>query len=426
MVIEPAGRVQGEVEVPGDKSISHRAVMFGALADGVTHVRGFLPGADCLSTIDCFRKMGVAIERLSETELRVTGAGLHGLQEPDDLLDVGNSGTTARLMLGILAGQPFHCTVTGDASIRRRPMGRVTNPLREMGTKIDGREDGRLAPLSVRGGNLRGINYDSPVGSAQVKSAILLAGLFADGSTGVKEPEPSRDHTERMLRAFGVPVFEADGYTSVRGGAKLTATEIEVPGDISSAAFLLVAAAILPGSDLLIRNVGINPTRTGILDVLREMGAQIELLNERVSGDEPIADLRVRAGALRGVTVRGAMIPRLIDEIPVLAVAATQAAGVTEIRDAKELKVKESNRIATTAAELRKFGAQVEELEDGLRIIGGMKLRGGAIVETHHDHRIAMAMAVAALVADGPATIRDWESVDVSFPGFAQLVQNIR
>ncbi|WP_207893851.1 3-phosphoshikimate 1-carboxyvinyltransferase [Tumebacillus sp. BK434] len=426
MVIQPAAQVQGEVRVPGDKSISHRAVMFGALADGVTQVSGFLPGADCLSTVDCFRKMGVQVEMLSETELRVTGAGLDGLQEPSDVLDVGNSGTTARLMLGILAGQPFHSTVTGDASIRRRPMGRVTGPLREMGAAIDGREDGRLAPLSMRGGNLRGIKYDSPVGSAQVKSAVLLAGLFAAGTTGVKEPEQSRDHTERMLRAFGVPVTEQDGYITVQGGSRLTAAEIEVPGDISSAAFLLVAAAILPGSDLLIRGVGINPTRTGILDVLREMGAQIDVHNERISGDEPIADLRVRGGALTGVTVRGAVIPRLIDEIPVLAVAATQAEGVTEIRDAKELKVKESNRIATTAAELRKFGAEVEELEDGLRITGRTKLRGGAVIETYHDHRIAMAMAVAALAADGPATIRDWEAVDVSFPGFAQLVQNIR
>ncbi|ARU62712.1 3-phosphoshikimate 1-carboxyvinyltransferase [Tumebacillus avium] len=426
MVIQPAGRVQGEVKVPGDKSISHRAVMFGALADGVTQVRGFLPGADCLSTVDCFRKMGVEVEMLSETELRVKGAGLDGLQEPSDILDVGNSGTTARLMLGILAGQNFHSTVTGDASIRRRPMGRVTGPLREMGAVIDGREDGRLAPLSVRGGGLRGINYDSPVGSAQVKSAVLLAGLYAEGMTGVKEPEQSRDHTERMLRAFGVPVTEQDGYITVQGGSRLTAAEIEVPGDISSAAFLLVAAAILPGSDLIIRGVGINPTRTGIIDVLREMGAQIECLNERISGDEPIADLHVKAGELKGVTVRGNLIPRLIDEIPVLAVAATQAEGVTEIRDAKELKVKESNRIATTAAELRKFGAQVEELEDGLRITGRTKLQGGAVVETYHDHRIAMAMAVAALAADGAATIRDWESVDVSFPGFAQLVQNIR
>ncbi|MFD2171114.1 3-phosphoshikimate 1-carboxyvinyltransferase [Tumebacillus lipolyticus] len=426
MVIQPAERVRGAVTIPGDKSISHRAVMFGALAEGVTSVRGFLPGADCLSTIDCFRKMGVQVEQVSATELRVNGVGLHGLREPDDVLDVGNSGTTARLILGILAGQPFHSTLTGDESIRRRPMGRVTNPLQEMGAKIDGRAGGKLAPLSVRGGGLQGMKYVSPVGSAQVKSAILLAGLFADGTTGVKEPEQSRDHTERMLRAFGVPVVEEDGYTAVRGGSSLVATEIEVPGDLSSAAFLLVAAAILPGSDLTLRGVGINPTRAGILEVLREMGANIELSNERLSGGEPIADLRVQAGALRGITVCGTLIPRLIDEIPVLAVAATQAEGVTEIRDAKELKVKESNRIATTAAELRKFGAQVEELEDGLRIVGRTKLRGGAVVQTHHDHRIAMAMAVAALAADSPVTICDWESVDVSFPGFAELVQNIR
>ncbi|PWK06609.1 3-phosphoshikimate 1-carboxyvinyltransferase [Tumebacillus permanentifrigoris] len=423
--IQPVTRLTGEVSVPGDKSISHRAVMFGALADGVTRVTGFLPGADCLSTVDCFRKLGVQIEQHSPTELSVHGVGLDGLQEPTDVLDVGNSGTTARLMLGILAGQSFHCTVTGDASIRKRPMGRVAGPLREMGARIEGRDGGRLAPLSVRGGGLQAFRYDSPVASAQVKSGILLAGLFAEGATGVREPEPSRDHTERMLQAFGVVVEDREGYITVQGGSRLTATDIEVPGDISSAAFLLVAAAIVPGSDVTIRGVGLNPTRTGILDVLLDMGAQIEVVNERQAGGEPVADLRVRGSRLRATTVRGAIIPRLIDEVPVLAVAATQAEGVTEIRDAAELKVKESNRIATTANELRKFGAIVEELEDGLRIHGGAQLQGGAVIETHHDHRIAMSMAVAALVANGATTIRDWESVDVSFPGFAELFQNL-
>ncbi|MBL0387976.1 3-phosphoshikimate 1-carboxyvinyltransferase [Tumebacillus sp. ITR2] len=423
--IQPVTTLSGIVTVPGDKSISHRAVMFGALADGVTRVTGFLPGADCLSTVDCFRKLGVQIEQHSATELSVHGVGLNGLQEPTDVLDVGNSGTTARLMLGILAGQPFHCTVTGDASIRKRPMGRVATPLREMGAIIDGRDGGRLAPLSVRGGGLKSFKYESPVASAQVKSGILLAGLFAEGETGVREPEPSRDHTERMLQAFGVEVSQREGFITVQGGSRLTATDIHVPGDISSAAFLLVAASIVPGSDVTIRGVGLNPTRTGILDVLLDMGAQIEVLNERLEGGEPIGDLRVRGSQLRATTVRGEIIPRLIDEVPVLAVAATQAEGVTEIRDAAELKVKESNRIATTANELRKFGADVEELEDGLRIRGGAKLRGGAVIETHHDHRIAMSMAVAALVADGAATIRDWEAVDVSFPGFAELLQNL-
>ena len=425
-VIQPVKRLAGDVIVPGDKSISHRAVMFGALADGDTHVRGFLPGADCLSTIDCFRKLGVQIDQLSDTELIVHGVGHGGLQEPSDVLDAGNSGTTTRLMLGILAGQPFHVTVTGDASIRKRPMGRVALPLRQMGAQIDGRENGKFAPLSVRGGQLKAIRYDSPVASAQVKSAVLLAGLFAEGESGLKEPELSRDHTERMLRAFGVQVGERDGYITVQGGSRLTGTEIDVPGDISSAAFLMVAAAITPGADVTIRNVGINPTRTGILEVLREMGADIELLNERVSGGEPIADMRVRGSQLRAVHVGGAMIPRLIDEIPVLAVAASQAEGVTEIRDAEELKVKESNRIATTARELRKFGAIVEELDDGLRITGRTFLRGGAVIDTYHDHRIAMAMAVAALMADGETTIRDWESVDVSFPGFAELLNQLR
>ncbi|MGZ6505312.1 MAG: 3-phosphoshikimate 1-carboxyvinyltransferase, partial [Tumebacillaceae bacterium] len=339
--------------------------------------------------------------------------------------DVGNSGTTARLMLGILAGQPFHATITGDSSIRRRPMARVSVPLRQMGAKIDGREEGRLAPLAVRGQRLQAMHYDMPVASAQVKSAVLLAGLFADGNTSVRESEVTRDHTERMLRAFGVDVQTEDNVVTVPGGSVLRATDIDVPGDISSAAFLLVAATILPGSDVTIRNVGVNPTRTGILDVLREMGADIEELNVRESGGEPIADLRVRGGQLRGTVVSGAIIPRLIDEVPVLAVAATQAEGVTEIRDAAELKVKESNRIATTANELRKFGAVVEELEDGLRITGRTKLQGGAQIDTYHDHRIAMAMAVAGLVAEGTTTIDDWESVDVSFPGFHELLQNL-
>lgn len=426
MRIEPAASLRGVTAVPGDKSISHRSVMLGALANGVTHVTGFLPGADCLSTVACFRQLGVPVEQLSATELKVHGVGLRGLQEPSDVLDVGNSGTTMRLLLGILAGQPFHATLTGDVSIRRRPMGRVSVPLRQMGAHIDGREEGRLAPLSVRGGGLRAFRYDSPVASAQIKSAVLLAGLFADGETGVREPETSRDHSERMLRAFGVDVAEKDGYITVQGGSPLTATDIEVPGDISSAAFLMVAAAIRPGSDLTIRGVGVNPSRTGILDVLREMGARIDLQNERESGGEPIADIRIQGGELRAVTVGGATIPRLIDEIPVLAVAATQAVGVTEIRDAKELKVKESDRIATTAAELRKFGASVEELEDGLRITGPMQLSGGAEIATYHDHRIAMAMAVAGLAADGPTVICDWEAVDVSFPGFGQLLQNLR
>ncbi|MGZ4030651.1 MAG: 3-phosphoshikimate 1-carboxyvinyltransferase [Tumebacillaceae bacterium] len=423
--IEPTQHLRGEVNVPGDKSISHRAVMFGSLAEGETRVRGFLPGADCLSTVDCFRKLGVQIDVLSPTELVVHGVGMNGLQEPTDLLDVGNSGTTARLMLGILAGQPFHATITGDSSIRRRPMARVSVPLRQMGAKIDGREEGRLAPLAVRGQRLQAMHYDMPVASAQVKSAVLLAGLFADGNTSVRETEATRDHTERMLRAFGVDVQTEDNVVTVPGGSVLRATDIDVPGDISSAAFLLVAATILPGSDVTIRNVGVNPTRTGILDVLREMGADIEELNVRESGGEPIADLRVRGGQLRGTVVSGAIIPRLIDEVPVLAVAATQAEGVTEIRDAAELKVKESNRIATTANELRKFGAVVEELEDGLRITGRTKLQGGAQIDTYHDHRIAMAMAVAGLVAEGTTTIDDWESVDVSFPGFHELLQNL-
>lgn len=423
LTINQAKRIAGEAEVPGDKSISHRAVMFGALAEGTTKISGFLQGADCLSTISCFRRMGIEIERDGD-QVTVYGKGWFGLREPEQGLDVGNSGTTIRLMSGILATQPFHCVVEGDESIARRPMRRVVTPLREMGARIDGRKNGEFTPLSIRGGGLKGIAYHSPVASAQIKSAILLAGLQAEGTTSVDEPHLSRDHTERMLQAFGVQVKRAGLTVSVQGGQGLKGREIQVPGDISSAAFLIAAVMIVPDSSLLIRNVGINPTRTGIIDAVRAMGGQIELTNERVVNEEPVADLLVRHSPLTGTIIEGDLIPRLIDEIPVLAVMATQAKGQTFIRNAEELRVKETDRIATVVSELSKFGAKVTPTDDGMIIEGQAKLHGAAI-DSMGDHRIGMAMAIAGLAAEGETTIANAEAINVSFPGFAALLEKI-
>jgi len=418
-----AKRITGEAVVPGDKSISHRAVMFGALAEGTTSISGFLPGADCLSTISCFRRMGIEIEQEGD-RVTVHGKGWFGLQEPERGLDVGNSGTTIRLMSGILATQPFHCVVEGDESIARRPMRRVVKPLRDMGAKIDGRKNGEFTPLSIRGGELKGIAYQSPVASAQIKSSILLAGLQAEGTTSVTEPHLSRDHTERMLQAFGVNVSREGLTVSVQGGQVLKGREIQVPGDISSAAFLIAAVMVVPDSTLLIRNVGINPTRTGIIDVVRAMGGQIELQNQRVVNEEPVADLFVQHSELTGTIIEGDLIPRLIDEIPVIAVMATQAQGRTIIRDAEELRVKETDRIATVVSELSKFGAKVTPTDDGMIIEGPTKLTGVAI-DSLGDHRIGMAMAIAGLIAEGETTIANAEAINVSFPGFAQLLDNL-
>lgn len=424
--VKPARALRGTVAVPGDKSISHRAVMLGALAEGDTVIENFLPGEDCLSTIDCFRKLGVEITGPEEGAVRVRGCGLHGLAEPGDVLDAGNSGTTMRLMLGILAGQPFFSVITGDSSLRRRPMARVIGPLGLMGARIEGRQNGNLAPLAVRGGGLKPINFISPVASAQVKSAVLLAGLFTEGETAVTEPHRSRDHSERMLRHFGAEVEVSGSTVRVKGCPRLAGRKVAVPGDISSAAFLMVAASAVPGSDLTLTGVGVNPTRNGIIEVLVSMGAGIEMLNPREEGGEPVADIRVRYnGRLSGASVGGEMIPRLIDEVPALAVAAALAAGDTEIRDAAELKVKESNRIATVAGLLAGFGAAVEELPDGLLVRGGRPLRG-CTCESHGDHRIAMAAAVAGLLAGGETVVRGAECIDVSFPGFPHVLKNIR
>ncbi|MCI8881043.1 MAG: 3-phosphoshikimate 1-carboxyvinyltransferase [Clostridiaceae bacterium] len=420
MKLHTSSGLRGTVTVPGDKSISHRAVMLGALADGDTHISGFLMGEDCLSTIDCFRKMGVQID-VRDGGVTVHGVGLHGLRAPEGPLYTGNSGTTTRLLSGILAAQPFPVSMTGDASIEQRPMGRIITPLREMGADIRGR-DGKYCPLHIAPAALHGVRYEMPVASAQLKSAILLAGLYADGVTEVVEPAPSRDHTERMLRAMGVQVEQDGCRVAVHAPLALRACSIEVPGDISSAAFFLAAGAIVTGSELTVKNVGINPTRDGVLEVLRAMGADITCTNVRDAA-EPVADLTVRASALHGTEIGGPLIPRLIDELPVLAAAAAFAEGETVIRDAQELKVKESNRIAAMVAELTRAGVDCTETADGMVICGGRPR--GAAFETYRDHRIAMSMAVLALGAAGESEILDPGVVSISYPGFFDTLRQI-
>jgi 3-phosphoshikimate 1-carboxyvinyltransferase len=415
--------LNGTIQVPGDKSISHRAIMFGAIANGKTTVEHFLPGEDCLSTISCFQKMGIDVRREGE-HVTVEGAGWKGLKEPSEILDVGNSGTTTRLMLGILAGLPFHACLIGDESIAKRPMRRVTGPLRDMGAKIDGREDGQYTPLSIRGGGLQGLNYHSSVASAQVKSAILLAGLNAEGTTTVTEPHQSRDHTERMLKAFGVNVKVEGTSVSVDGGQSLNSASIYVPGDISSAAFFLVAGAIIPGSSITLKNVGINPSRTGIIDVLQRMGATISIQNQIEKNNEPFADIKISASKLKGIEISGELIPRLIDEIPIIALLATQAEGATIIKDASELKVKETNRIDTVVGELSKLGAHIEATEDGMIIYGGSPLSASS-VSSHGDHRIGMMLAIASFVASGEMRIENTDAIAVSYPTFFEHIEQL-
>lgn len=423
--VRGARRLRGTIRVPGDKSISHRALLFNAFAEGRARVRGFLDGADCRTTLAALRAMGVRIDERGET-ITVHGAGLHGLIEPTDILDCGNSGTTTRLLLGILAGQPFFTALTGDGSLRRRPMGRVTDPLRQMGARIDGREGGTLLPLGVRGGDLHGITYALPIASAQVKSSLLLAALFADGPTTLTGRIDSRDHTERMLRAMGADLAKADGALTLTPGNPLTARDVEVPGDISSAAFWLVAGAAHPDAALTIEHVGVNPTRTGILDMLSLMGAAIDVRNAREVSGEPVADLMVRSSRLRGAAIGGSLIPRGIDELVVLAVAAAIAEGRTVVRDAAELRVKESDRVATVVEGLRRFGVRAEAADDGF-VIEGPNALLAEDQESHGDHRLAMAWAVAALIAqDREETAIHGASVaDVSYPTFWQTVAQI-
>lgn len=425
--IRPSRGLAGELTPPGDKSLSHRAVMFAAVAEGKTEITGFLPGEDTLNTAKAVRMLGITVEEHGPGSLTVHGKGLDGLAEPAGVLDLGNSGTGMRLLAGLLAGQDFFSVLTGDQYLVRRPMGRIVEPLRRMGAVIDGRSGGNLAPLAVRGAgrNVRPIDYCSPVASAQVKSAVLLCGLYAGGVTSVSEPHKSRDHTERMLRFFGVKVREEGLRVSMAGRQALRAPgTLELPSDISSAAFFLVAASIVPGSDVLIRNVGVNPTRTGIIDILTSMGADIALEQPREQAGEPVADLRVRYRKLRAAQVNGDLVPRAIDELPVIAVAAAHAEGTTVIRDAAELRVKESDRIATIAGELRKMGALVRELPDGMEITGRERL-AGAECESHGDHRIAMSMAVAGLAASGETTVRDSSWIETSFPGFERMLAEL-
>lgn len=424
--VRPVPRLYGEVAIPGDKSITHRALLFGALGKGPARVKGFLDSEDCRATMSCLQALGVQIERVGADELVVHGAGLRGWQEPEDVLHCVRSGTTMRLLAGLLAGQDFFSVLTGDPQLRRRPMDRVVQPLRQMGACITGRREGRLPPLSIVGTRLSGIEYVLPVASAQVKSCILLAGLYAEGVTTVVEPAPSRDHTERMLRARGVPLESQGRRHLLRGPvlADLAQLDTVVPGDFSSAAFFLVGALLLPGSEVLLRGINVNPTRTGLLEALQNMGASFALLDERDEGGEPVADLLVRAQPLRGTEVGGDLVPRMIDEFPIFALAATQAQGVTRVRDAAELRVKESDRIATIVEALRTLGARIEAKPDGFDIEGPTPLRG-ALVDSHGDHRLAMTLAMAGLLAQGETVITRAESIADSFPGFEDCLHRL-
>jgi 3-phosphoshikimate 1-carboxyvinyltransferase len=422
----PSGlSLQGTINIPGDKSISHRSLMLGAIAEGETIIEGLLLGEDPHSTASCFRAMGAEISPLNQEKVIVKGIGLGNLQEPEDVLNAGNSGTTIRLMLGLLASHPHNFfAITGDSSLRSRPMSRVIKPLAQMGAQIWGRNGNQNAPLAVQGQSLQAIHYYSPIASAQVKSCILLAGLMCDGKTTVTEPALSRDHSERMLQAFGAKLdIEVETHSvSIYGYPRLQGQRVIVPGDISSAAFWLVAGAIVPDSELVIKNVGVNPTRTGILDAMTMMNADINLENQRETAGEPVADLRVKSSHLKGCTIEGNLIPRLIDEIPILAVAACFASGTTLIKDAAELRVKESDRLAVMASQLSKMGAKINELPDGLEITGGDSLKG-AQVDSFADHRITMSLAIAALKAKGKTTIYGAQAASVSYPEFRETLE---
>lgn len=421
-VISSRTGLNGKIKIPGDKSISHRAVMFGSLAKGDTKITGFLKGDDCMSTISCFKKLGIDIE-VNDDNVIVHGKGLNGLNAPKETLDVGNSGTTIRLISGILAAQGFDSTLNGDASIQKRPMNRVIKPLSQMGADIESTNDG-YAPLTIHGKKLKSMEYTMPVASAQVKSSILLASLFAEGTTTIIEPVASRDHTEIMLNYFGANIKNENGVITSTPVKELYGKNLEVPGDISSAAFFMVAGLVVPNSHIIIENVGINPTRTGIIDALKAMGGYVEIINERNSGGELVGDIEVKTSSLNATTLEGSIIPRMIDEIPVFTVAALCAEGTTVVKDATELKVKESNRIATMSQELGKMGVVIEETDDGMIIKGNQKLKG-AEVYSHLDHRVAMSCAIAGLIAEGETTIIDADCVGISFPNFYNLLNNL-
>lgn len=421
-IINSKTGLKGTIKIPGDKSISHRAVMFGSLAKGDTEITGFLRGDDCMSTISCFKKLGIDID-VTDDKVIVHGKGLKGLSSPKETLDVGNSGTTIRLISGILSAQNFDSVLNGDASIQKRPMKRVITPLSLMGASIESTNDG-YAPLTIHGSRLKAIEYTMPVASAQVKSAILLASLFAEGTTVINEPVASRDHTEIMLNYFGADIKNNKGVITSSPVDELYGRNLEVPGDISSAAFFMVAGLVVPDSHIIIENVGINPTRTGIIDALQAMGGYVKVLNERKSGGELVGDIEVKTSHLKATTLEGSIIPRMIDEIPVFAVAALCAEGTTYVKDASELKVKESNRIATMSTELGKMGVTITETDDGMIIEGNQKLKGSTVY-SHLDHRVAMSCAIAALIAEGNTAITDADCVGISFPDFYDILENL-
>jgi 3-phosphoshikimate 1-carboxyvinyltransferase len=422
-IVQPGGCLQGQIRVPGDKSISHRSIMLGSLANGTTHVKGFLEAEDALATLQAFRDMGVQIQGPENGELTIQGVGMKGLKAPSKPLNVGNSGTSMRLLSGLLAGQSFDSTLTGDESLSKRPMKRVTNPLAEMGAEIDTTETG-TSPLHIKGGKtLHGIDYAMPMASAQVKSCVILAGLYAYGETSVTEPAPTRDHTERMLSGFGYPVERNGNKVTVNSKGLLTACKIDVPSDISSAAFFLVGASIAEGSDVLLKHVGLNPTRTGVIDILKLMGADIETSNHSVIGGEPVADIKVRSSHLKGIAIPPELVPLAIDEFPVLFIAAACAKGQTVLTNAQELRVKECDRIQVMADGLQTLGIDAVATDDGMIIQGGQL--GGGEVESHDDHRIAMSFAIAGLCANAPITIQDCANVNTSFPPFVQLATDL-
>lgn len=425
MLIEQRDSLKGEITVPGDKSISHRAIIFGAISKGVTEIDGFLMGEDCLSTIDCFRKMQVGIEIASENKVRVHGNGLYGLKSPNPpTLNTGKSGTTIRLLLGVLAGQAFNSILSRDDSCQRKPVGKVVKPLRQMGANISGREDGNLCPLVISPSKLRGINYELSFSNTEIKSPILIAGLYAEGETTVIEAVKSRDHSELMLNYFGADI-KVDGLkASSHRIENLYAQHVEVPGDISIAAYFITAGLITANSDITIKNVGFNPTRTGIIDVYKSMGANIEILNERIVSNEKVADIRVTSSSLKGIDIEGEMIPRLIDEIPIICVAAAMAKGTTCIKNLKGIKIKESGRVKAFLTELSKTGAKIIETDDGIAIEGGKPLKG-TVIESYNDAAIAMTMSIAGLAAEGETMIRKAQAVDLAFPEFFPLLNKL-
>ena len=424
LILEKVNKLKGNIFVPGDKSISHRSLILGSIAQGEMRIYNFLNSLDCLSTLECMRALGVEVKRDSNDSLTIKGKGLYGLQESKVILDVGNSGTTMRLLTGLLSGQNFYSVLNGDNSIKKRPMKRVIQPLRLMGAEIWGREDGHFAPLSIKGSQLNPFQYTLPVASAQVKSALLLAGLYTNGETVIIEPLSSMDHTERMLEIMQADIKMSSPEITIKGGIELKSTDIFIPGDISSAAYFIAAASILKDSQIIIKQVGVNPTRTGIVEILKKIGTKIDLLNYHIKSNEPQADLKIEYSELKRVEINQEDVPSLIDELPLIAIVATQAQGKTVVSGARELRVKETDRIKAIVSELKKMGADIEEKEDGFVVNGPTGLQG-AVCESYNDHRIAMSLAVAALLAEGKSVIKNSECIDISFPGFEKTLQNL-